>query len=56
VKRLLREAFRTLLPRLESGWDVMAIARQPLASADLARTCEALSSLLIRAHLLKADE
>jgi ribonuclease P protein component len=56
VKRLMREAFGALLPGLEPGWDIVAIARRPLTSADLAQTREALSGLLVRAHLLKADE
>ena len=49
AKRLLREAMRTLLPSLASGWDLILIARVGLASASLEDTRTALTSLLRRA-------
>ncbi len=30
IKRVLREAFRLNEPRIQSGWDFVLIARQPL--------------------------
>jgi ribonuclease P protein component len=55
AKRLLREAMRTLLPSLASGWDLILIARVGLASASLDDTRTALTTLLRRAGLLPTD-
>lgn len=52
AKRLLRESLRPLVPTIESGWDVILIARQPLPQATLQQTMEVLHSLLHRANLL----
>jgi len=52
AKRLLREAMRTLLPNITSGFDLIVIARPGLASATLEETRQALRSLLQRARLL----
>ena len=51
-KRLLREAVRTLIPSLASGWDLLLIARPALVSASLFDVREALISLLHRAKLI----
>jgi len=56
AKRLLREAMRTLLPSLASGWDLILIARIGLPSASLEDTRTALTSLLHRAGLFPSDE
>lgn len=51
AKRLLREAMRTLLPSLASGWDLILIARPKLPSASLEDTRAALADLFQRADL-----
>ena len=51
-KRLLREAVRTLIPSLASGWDLLLIARPALVSASLFDVREALISLLHRSKLI----
>ena len=56
AKRLLREAMRTLMPSIASGWDLILIARPALVTATLADTRSALTNLLRRARLLTADE
>ena len=56
AKRLLREAMRTLMPSIASGWDLILIARPALVNATLADTRSALTNLLTRARLLTADE
>lgn len=56
AKRLLREAMRTFLPLLASGWDLILIARPALATATLKDARSALASVLRRANLLPADE
>ena len=56
AKRLLREAVRPLIPSLASGWDLILIARRPLATASLTETRDALMNLLERAKILPADE
>ena len=52
AKRLLREAARAHEREIASGWDLVLIARRPLAEATLAQTQEALRNLLQRAKVL----
>ena len=52
AKRLLRAAMSDLIPLTVPGWDVLLIARSPLAAANAFQTREALTSLLKRANLL----
>ena len=52
AKRLLREAMRTLIPNIASGFDLILIARPGLVSATLEETCQALLTLLQRAQIL----
>lgn len=56
AKRLLREAMRTIIPSIASGWDLILIARPALVTATLADTRSALSNVLRRAKLLPVDE
>lgn len=56
AKRLLREAMRTLLPTIASGWDLILIARPALVTATLTDTRSALTNLLRRANLIITDE
>jgi len=56
AKRLLREAMRSLLPKLGSGWDLVLIARPALVAATLTDTRSVLLNLLKRAKILHADE
>ena len=52
AKRLLREAMRTLIPNIASGYDLILIARPRLPSATLEETKQALLVLLQRAQIL----
>jgi len=52
AKRILREAMRDFLPVIKPGWDMIAIARMPLLSADFQFVQQALQGLLQRANLL----
>jgi ribonuclease P protein component len=52
AKRLLREAMRTLIPNIASGFDLILIARPRLPSATLEETRQALLILLQRAQIL----
>jgi ribonuclease P protein component len=57
AKRLIREAARPFIPEIDQAWDIVLLARQPLARADLHQVREALTQLLRRANLLgKPDE
>jgi ribonuclease P protein component len=51
AKRLLREAARHLHPRLESGWDLLFIARPEILTAKEPRVREALWHLAVQAGL-----
>ncbi|HSM72662.1 MAG TPA: ribonuclease P protein component [Anaerolineales bacterium] len=53
AKRLLREAIRTMIPNIESGLDLILIARARLASASLQDTRQAVQSLLQRAQIIQ---
>ncbi len=56
VRRRLREAIRSLLPRPRPGWDVLVIARPAIVSADHRAIGEALSRLLARVGVVGAHE
>jgi ribonuclease P protein component len=52
AKRLLREAMRTMIPKIASGLDLVLIARPGLASASLQDTRQAVQNLLQRAQIM----
>jgi len=52
AKRLLRVAMQNLYQKIVPGFDLVLIARQPLPSATLIQTQEALFTLLSRTGLL----
>ena len=51
TKRILREAMRSLIPKIASSLDLILIARTGLASATLEDTRQAIDSLLKRAKI-----
>ena len=51
AKRLLRHALQPYLSRISAGWDILLIARTPLAKATYQQTFEALGSLIRRASI-----
>ena len=53
AKRLLREAIQPYLTLIPPGWDILLIARQPLAAAPLRRAQETLARLLERSKVLQ---
>lgn len=56
AKRRLREAVRPLLPTVKPGWDIIFLARRPLAVADWAEVRAAVQGLLHKADVLDIDE
>ncbi len=56
AKRLLREAMRTLIPSIASGWDLILIARRPLAGLGLGQAQDAVKELLRRARVIRRAE
>lgn len=52
AKRLLREVLRGRLMAIQPGWDVVVIARRPMAEAAFGETQAALHQVLDRAQLL----
>ena len=52
AKRLLREAARACAAQVPPGWDLVFIARRPLAAARLAEVLPAVRGLLRRARVL----
>lgn len=56
AKRLLREAMRLLIPGVRTGWDLILIARKPLASASFDQVQSTLLQLMQRAKLLKPPQ
>ena len=55
VRRLLREAARTAVPDLATGYDIVVIATRQAVSADYSRISESLRALLRRAGLLREE-
>ena len=53
IKRRLREALRRQLARIESGWDVVVIARPDAVLADWDLLCSAVDGLLKQSGLLR---
>jgi ribonuclease P protein component len=56
AKRLLREAARACQAQMEPGWDVVLIARAPLAGARLEAVRAAVRQLLVRAGVMSKQE
>jgi ribonuclease P protein component len=53
AKRILREAIRPLIPGIAPGWDLVILARKPMAKASFDEIGTALTSLLTQAQLLE---
>ncbi|MEJ2746746.1 MAG: ribonuclease P protein component [Anaerolineae bacterium] len=51
-KRLMREVVRHHLTEIETGWDMMLIARRPITAVSYHEVETAVLQLLTRAHLL----
>jgi ribonuclease P protein component len=57
AKRLMRAAIQANQSQIPTGWDIVLIARRPLAEATFHQTQAALQTLLRRANLIqKTDE
>jgi ribonuclease P protein component len=56
VRRRLREAVRTLSPRLSPGWDVLIVARPSSATASYASLADALERVLRAGQLLQDED
>ena len=55
VRRLMREAVRLAWADVQPGWDVVCIARRPIANASFQQVQAACLSLLEQAGLLKEE-
>lgn len=55
AKRLMRHAMRTQAPRVAPGWDLLLIARAPIAPVKMQDVAAALESLLRQAALFLAS-
>ena len=53
AKRILREAIRPLIPGIAAGWDLVILARKPMANARYDEISTALTNLLSQARLLE---
>ena len=52
AKRLMRHAMRTQSPRVAPGWDLLLIARAPIAPVKMQDVAAALEPLLCQANLI----
>ena len=52
AKRLIRAAMQPLVPIINPGWDVLIMARKPIATANYSDIYKALVYLLNRANLV----
>ena len=53
AKRLLRHALQPYLSKISAGWDILLIARTPLAKATFQQTFDAIGSLIQRAAIFQ---
>lgn len=53
AKRLIRAALQEFIPKIKDGWNIVLVARKPLAAANCQETKKALKSLFEKANLLK---
>ena len=53
ARRLLREALRQLHPTIQTGWDLVFVARQPAAEGKCQAVSAAMEGLLRRARLFQ---
>lgn len=51
AKRRLREAIRAVHPALDTGWDLVLIARQPITAAQFSDVQDGLNQVLSRSRL-----
>jgi ribonuclease P protein component len=56
IKRRMREVTRLQVPVVESGFDLVFIARKPICQSDYQKIEKALVGLLKKAKLLAMDE
>lgn len=56
AKRLLRESIRPLLPAIQTGWNLVLVARLPILQASQSEVFAAIHKLLRRADLLFVDQ
>lgn len=56
TKRLLREAFRSLIPRFEGATDVVVVARPEIVGMTLSDLRRALEDASARAGLIRTEE
>jgi len=52
-KRRIREVVRPLIPAIQTGWDIILLARRPVVSVNYPEICTAINNLLIQSKLLK---
>ena len=55
VKRLIREAFRQLRPKMEIGYDVVVVGRTPASGLTCQETRNALAHLFQKAAILNSN-
>jgi ribonuclease P protein component len=55
IRRRIREVLRTLSPRIESGWDILIVARPPAAEAAQSELAAILERLIQQAGLLVTE-
>ncbi len=56
AKRLLRQAIQPYLKLISPGWDILLIARQPLAGAAFSRVEQVLETQLQRSKVLLSGD
>jgi len=53
ARRLMRENFRLMQPRLTGNWDMVFVGRPAIREADFARVGQTMEKLLSKAGILK---
>ncbi len=56
AKRLVREAIRSLIPEINTGWNALVICRRPILDSSLSEIIQVLAQLLNKAGMLKQQD
>jgi ribonuclease P protein component len=52
VRRRLKACFDEFIPELQSGWNIVAVARQPIVKAEYSEIRSGIARMLVQAGLM----
>lgn len=52
VRRRLKACFDEVIPEIRPGWNIVAVARQPIVHAEYSEICSGITRMLVQAGLM----